>query len=224
MKQNIITLLAIVLMIPFANAQLSNTPTSKSFGFGVLMSLDYDYVKTENSNWEALGINTDLQTLETQNKMGFSLGLIYRLQLSERFAVVPQTLLSFQDNRLNYTLENQTTHEESLEAALLAVPLHFVFTDVKGEKYNPAITIGGRYTYDISDKNEDALLNVKKHDFAVDLGVGLEVKMKKFAMKPQLMYTFGLANLKDGNATIYNQAISHISRDKIALRFLFYAL
>lgn len=204
----------------------------KNFEFGLVFSAKYDYLKTELSDWNALGINNSLNKFTTENKVGFDLGLMYKFNLSDYFAIVPQTLLSFQGSNFNYDLTNATTHQEGIMPATLNLPLHFVFTKPLNEKLSPSVLLGIRYilditNYDVDDTFQntpflDYKFNPKKQSTALDLGVGLEINTKKFKLKPELLYSLGLENLAVDESDFYNAAVEGLHQDKIALRVLFY--
>ncbi len=204
----------------------------KKFEFGLVFSAKYDYLKTELSDWNALGINNSLNRLTTKNKVGFDLGLMYKFNLNDYFAIVPQTLLSFQRSNFTYDLTNATRHQEAIMPAALSVPLHFVFTKPLNEKFNPSVLLGIRYNVDITNYDvENPFQNTpfldykfrpKKQSTALDLGVGIEINTKKFKLKPELLYSLGLENLAVDNSDFYNAAVAGLHQDKIALRVLFY--
>lgn len=114
----------------------------KKFEFGLIFSLNYDYLKTELSNWNELGITNSINSLETKSKAGFDLGLLYKFNLSDHFAIVPQTILSFQSSNFKYNLTNEETHREVITPVTLDIPLHFVFTRPTTNKITPSIALG----------------------------------------------------------------------------------
>ena len=221
LMQKIFQLLILFLSVQNLSAQTDSSP--KLVEYGIMMGAHLGHLKTDLSDWESAGISNELRSLETQNRVGFSLGILAKIRISQLFSIVPQANLTFLDGRLNYDLESQNDHQESLEAVLVEFPLHFVFTHSKYKRVNPSIFFGGRYAYDLRDAEDtDFKLQLKKHDFMLDLGTGLEIKLKRFKVKPELMYSLGLANLKDSGEAFFNSAIEGIYRDRIALRVSFY--
>lgn len=214
--------IALVSIIVFV-AALLKAQSSESTSFiqiSPLAGIDFGYVKVENSDWESLGIANEINELKVQNKFGFSLGLMYRFNISEQFSIAPQTIIAFQKNMLIYDLENQDNHQASIRPALIELPLHFVFSQSKNKKVSPQVFGGGRYTHDISKQEPDVKLNLKKNNFAIDLGTGLDIAFNKFSLKPELIYSFGVVNLKNNDADLFNSAIERISRDKISFRIV----
>ena len=159
--------------------------------------------------------------MKTQNRIGFNLGAMYHLQLNERFAIAPQTIISFQNSELNYDLENLAPHTETIQPTTLIFPIHLVFSNDKKGKFKSSVLLGGRYTYDISKKETATKLNLNRSGFSIDLGTGLTIRLKKVNIKPELIYSLGLTNLKPKlTEGLYHSAIKSIHRDKISFRLI----
>jgi len=87
---------------------------------------------------------------------------------------------------------------------------------------NPSISLGARYIHDITEREGDLQQDLKRNDFALDVGGGLEIDFKKFTMKPELLYSFGTVNLRNNNNDLLNYEVGHIIRDKFSIRMTFY--
>lgn len=190
--------------------------------YGILMQANYGYVHVEQTDWENLGISDEINSLETQNRMGFGLGIMAKFNLTKLISIVPQSMLFFQNNQLAFYLENLEDHSENIEPVTLAFPLHFVFTKRKWAKWNPSVLLGGRYIFDLSDGGTASRLALKQHDFAIDLGTGVEIKFDRFKMKPELLVSLGMVDLKKDQADVLNAAIASVHQDQIAFRISFY--
>ena len=184
-----------------------------------LLGIDFNYLKVENSDWSALGLANEINALEAKNNIGFSLGVAYGLRINERFSIEPQSIISFQNSQLNYDLENRASHTETIQPATLIFPVHLVFSTPQNEKLTPSIRIGGRYTFDISEEETSTRLDLKSHDFSIDLGAGFTIQLEQFYIQPAFIYSFGLSNLNSENTEeIYHSAIKSIHRDNISFR------
>ena len=194
-----------------------NSSNKDFFKISPLIGLDFGHLKVENSD---LGIANEINSLETQNNFGFSLGLKYDFNITNQFSISPQTLISFQSSSLNFDLENQDNREEDVEPVTIEIPIHFTFKKISEKRINPVVFGGLRYIYDISNEEEDDRLDLKKNDFAIDSGAGLEVKLDKYNLRAEFIYTLGLVNLKNSNTDIFNSAINSINRDRISFRII----
>ena len=204
----------------------------KNFEFGLVFGFKYNNLKTELSDWNALGIANSINSLETENRLGFDLGLLYKFNLTDHFAIVPQTILSFQNSTFKYDLTNEISHQEIITPVAVNIPLHFVFTRPLNKKINPSVLLGIRYIVDITDYDisdfdlntpfDEFKLRLQKQSTALDLGIGAEIKTKKFNLKPELLYSLGLEDFKGTETDIFNTAIASLHQDKIGIRILFY--
>lgn len=206
----------------------------KKFEWGPIFTVKVDYLKTDFTDWNELGISNDLQQITTRNKLGFGLGLLYKFNITDHFAIVPQTILSFQESQLRFDLPNQENHQERIVPTTLSLPLHFVFSRPINNKLESSILLGMRYNIDIFDYSTPPAsfpsrpypeynLDLDRQSYALDLGIGMVLKTKKFNLKPELMYSLGLTNLK-GNSTgdVFNDALAEVYQDRIAFRLLFF--
>jgi len=195
--------------------------TSKILTLHPIFGLDFNFLKIENSDWNALGLSTQINSLNTNNRVGFSLGTAYHFTINERFSIAPQSIISFQHSQLDYDLENKVNHTETVKPATLQFPIHMIFFNPKNEKFNPSIIFGGRYTYDISKKEASVRLNLKEHDFAIDVGTSFIIKLKQIHIRPEFIYSFGLTNLNPKDTEgLYHSAIKSIFRDNISFRLV----
>jgi len=197
-----------------------NSSKKDFFKISPLIGLDYGHLKVENSNLNNLGIANEINSIETQNNFGFSLGLKYDFNITDQFSIAPQTIISFQSSSLNFDLENQDNREEDVEPVTIEIPIHFTFKKISEKRINPVVFGGFRYIYDISNEEDANRLDLKKNDFAIDSGAGLEVKLDKYNLRAEFIYTLGLVNLKNSNADIFNSAIDSINRDRISFRVI----
>jgi len=210
-------LLALLVITQFAFAQAPVSP--KSYSMGILLGADYGSLIAKS---RAPGSILEYTTLESEKGWGFSLGVFYRLRLNDNFAIVPQAILAFQDNKVDFRLPNQTTQKVEIQPVTIELPVHLVLTKNFGKSISPSVSLGARYIYDISEKESDFQQDLKRSDFAIDIGGGVEIDFKKFKMKPELLYSFGTVNLKNNNNDLLDYEIGRIIRDKLSIRMVFY--
>ena len=191
--------------------------------FGFLVSSDINYIKSDRSDWNQLGIADEINQIELLQRVGFSLGIFSKIRLSPMVSIVPQAIVSLQSSRIAYDIGADGPRELLVAPATLEFPVHLTFTKPGVQKLKPSITFGGRYITDISSE-DDAGLQFGQHDFALDLGIGMRWKNKSFTVQPELLYSFGLSNLREPGSDILSQSFDGIYRDKISLRFMFYRI
>ena len=200
------------------------TSDFKKIEYGILVQANFGYLKVNPTNWVNLGIDEEINAIETQNRFGFGLGIMGKFNLSKYFSIVPQPSIYFQQNQLFFDLETINDHEEEIKPVALALPIHLVFTKQLWQNWNPSIALGARYVLGISDSDTPSPIDVQNHDFAIDFGVGVEVKLKNFKLKPELMISRGLMNLRklDDALSFIDSTFDRIHQDQIAFRVLFY--
>jgi hypothetical protein len=220
--RNIFLFILCCTLFTVGNAQ--ETPEYKKTEFGILMQANFGYLKVDQSDWNNLGINNEINALETQNRFGFGLGILAKFNITKNLSIVPQPSLYFQDNRLNFDLETLNDHEEEIKPVALALPIHLVFTKRKWKKWNPSVALGARFVYGIDASDTPSPLSVQNHDIAIDFGAGVEIKFNHFKVKPELLVSRGLMNLKevDDAITLVETSVASIRQDQIALRVSFY--
>ncbi len=190
--------------------------------YGILTDFHLSYLKL-NSDITLTGPNGEVEEIDVNTRPGFSLGIFGRYNLTERLAIVPQALITFHSSEIFFEPEGNNGFREEVQPVILDFPIHFVMTGVRHERINPSILIGGRYRLALPTTEDDSNLDLNRHDFAIDLGTGLEIKTKHFYVKPELIYSFGLGTLTKSDGTdLVNVALEDLSRDQIALRVAFY--
>ncbi|MEM9820958.1 MAG: hypothetical protein AAF985_07790 [Bacteroidota bacterium] len=200
------------------------SPDYKKVEYGILMQANFGYLNLEQTDWASLGIENEINSLEAQNRFGFGLGILGKFNISRYLAIVPQPTIYFQQNQVAVDLENQANYEEEIKPVAIAIPIHLVFTNCKWEKWNPSAALGARYVHGFSDPSVSSQIALQNHDFAIDFGAGVEVKFDRFKMKPELLFSKGLTNLKRSNnrASLVDTVFESIHQDQIAFRVLFY--
>lgn len=211
-------LLALLVITQFAFAQAPVSP--KTFPMGIILGTDFSHLQARSGPIS----NSPLEytTLETEARLGFNLGILYRFQLNESFDIVPQAILSFQENTVDYRTQNQTIEKTTIQPLTVELPVHIVFTKDFDKKISPSVSLGARYIHDITKREGDYQQDLKHNDFAIDLGGGLEINFNKFKMKPELLYSFGTTNLRNNNNDLLDYEIGRIIRDKLSIRIVFY--
>ena len=211
-------LLALLTIAQFAFAQAPVSP--KSYSMGILLGVDYSNLIAKSR--EPSNNVLEYTTLESERGVGFSMGIFYRWRLNENFAIVPQAVLAFQDNKVDFRLPNQTTQRVKIEPVTIEFPVHLVFTKNFGKGISPSVSLGAKYIYDIGEREGDFQEDLKRNDLALDVGGGVEIDFKKFKMKPELLYSFGTINLRDNTNELLNHEVGFIIRNKFSIRMMFY--
>lgn len=151
---------------------------------------------------------------------GARLGVFGRWQIGRGFAI--QTGLSGSSLRAKIRFERNVS--ENFRFVDLEVPLHFVFTNPNGHfPLRGSILLGGSLDWNFASQTSDNLYLLRER-LALDAGLGVEIRLKKWKIQPELLYSHGLNNLHDVNNTKYDWMIGRVVRDRLTLRLLIWKM
>lgn len=103
----------------------------------------------------------------------------------------------------------------------LELPLHLRVVDAKKEKapLRACILAGPRFSWNLAGNSKE-FLNINQERIAVDLGLGVEIKMKQWRIQPAFIYSHGLNDLHFPSQGQYDDLVGRIVRDKLSLKIL----
>jgi hypothetical protein len=141
-----------------------------------------------------------------ENTMGFGIGGMHTLRLSNRFearVVFPQ--LMFVNKAITYhvkypktNLAEQPVMTKTVESLLLGVPVQIKFKSDRINNFRFYIMGGGKVETDLSSKarskNADDLIKLKPFDFGVEAGIGFNFYMPYFILSPEIKISNGISN------------------------------
>lgn len=147
--------------------------------------------------------------------MGGSVGILARKQLWNGIFFQPALNVSFLRNQVNFRTEGAQKFS-FLDAEL---PLHLVATNRRRSDFplHGCIIFGGRLGWNFSENRTD-LLKIASERFAIDLGLGAEIKLGRWRLQPAFVYSHGLNNLHHVEDGQYDDIVGKMVRDKLSLR------
>ncbi len=147
--------------------------------------------------------------------MGSSLGFFGRKHLWRGLYFQPELAVSYTNNYLNFRAEGRRS-VRFLDAEL---PLHFVATNWKRNDFplRGCVIFGGRMGWNFAE-NPSNLLKIAQERFALDLGLGADIKAGHWRLQPAFVYSHGLNNLHLTGDALYDTAVGKVVRDKLTLR------
>jgi hypothetical protein len=204
MKNYILIFFLLTISCLESKAQSSRPVSKLSKGFAI----GYDrtsFVIKEN-NWRQTAYKDTLNSISTEWSGGFTLGILLKVKLNQRFCFRPKFQFSFQQRILVYNKKNEMEKVKA-ERIFFDFPLHFIFQKGLG-KYSPYILFGStvRFGFQAQDISED--LYAKNFDFTGDIGFGLEIKLKDCVVAPEIFYSNGFVNLKSRVNNLYNNVLN----------------
>lgn len=151
------------------------------------------------------------------SRAGVSLGVFARKPIRRWLYFQPELAISYLENKIIFRPDGSKVIR-FLDAEL---PLHFVISDWrKSDKpLRGCIIFGGRLGWNFAQNNSD-LLKISQERFALDLGLGAEIKLKRWRLQPAFVYSHGLNDLHFLENAKYDTVVGKMVRDKLALRVL----
>lgn len=200
MKKNILINLFALSSLAIS-AQNSEKEKNNKLKFGFNFGANYSLLSTK----KPLPNNTEIY-----NGFGTKLGLIMDYALGKSFFISPKIEMCFNNSgtiTTNYD-NTKTTYEVFKTSIELMTHLVYKFG---ARKTLPYIVLGPHFRLPLKKKHTSSSSTFQNNaDIAIDLGLGIENKLKNFDMAPEIRYTFGLSNVNQ-NPTIKKLNYHNIS-------------
>lgn len=194
-----------------------------SFGFtlgGGLNQSDPTYSGNANSGFIGVDANS---------APGGNLGVLYQLCLGNTISLRPTTTVSFESTDIDFQRRNLTggpiiTETVSVKTTSVNVALPLIIR-LSSKNVAPYIHLGPSFSYMFSQNSTSAeQLPVKKSMVLGNGGIGVDIGLVKsgWVLSPELKYSAGFTDLKDGAATTaYAAALTSLKRNTFSLNLYF---
>jgi tetratricopeptide (TPR) repeat protein len=194
----------------------TKTPLRKSsFGYtlgGGLNQSNPTYSGNANSGF--VGVEANIAPT-------FDFGIIYQVNFGNTISIRPSATVNFENTDIDFQRRNVTGGQITIEtiaikgtAVNIALPL---IIRLSSKNIAPYIALGPSFSYLISQNTEsNELLPLKKSLFLGDGGLGVDIGMAKsgIIISPELKYSAGFSDMKDGAATTpYAAALSSLKKN-----------
>lgn len=173
-----------------------------------------------------------LKVLQSEQQMGFTIGIISNLRLKWDYAdlrFIPS--LSFGQQRLNYTFnKNRKTYIElkPTEVTNLEFPLNIKLKSQRFWNNTRAYVLGGiKYRIDLAsqakqkEQTDIYVVRLTRNDFAYEIGTGLDFYLVYFKFGIDLRMVYGLKDLIKRDNTVYTNSIQKLNSKMFLLSFTF---
>jgi hypothetical protein len=206
-----ILLLALVLFAAQLTAQKEN---SKSFVWGAMAGFETQLLGIE---WIPNGEPEEFWAEAERAGYGGSLGVFGRWHIWRGLSVQPALSLSTLQSKVVF----HSSGTEHFRFTDLELPLHFVLTNTSDGEFplRGSLLFGGRLGWNLASQNSENL-NLLRERVALDLGIGVEIRLKNWRFQPEFVYSHCLNNLHDVTNARYDWVTGRIVRDRLTLRVL----
>lgn len=152
------------------------------------------------------------KSVQPKSGTGFRLGLLANYRLSKRWSITAKPELAFYGSTIStLRVDNDAYTWETVPMAELAADIRY---KLPLKAVQPYLYAGPTYKYALAE-NDANLLTINGRPFCLDAGIGVEKKFKKFAVAPELRYSYGLTRI----ASICNMAPVYMNSAVFVLNF-----
>ncbi len=213
----------------------------RPFHFGVVVGMHLQDMEMLNVGPQTVvaddGTTTQLVTCDQDRwDPGFNVGVLGEWRMNDNFYFRLSPTLYFGNRHLMFTnltttLENgqPITQTQDMKSVYVAAPMDLIFAAPRFNNRRPYVLAGINPMLNLSGKDSD-YLKLKRYDLLFEVGVGCNMYMPFFKLRPELKFCYGLINsldtnhastLKDDNMRIYSSAVSRATSKMIVLSFYF---
>lgn len=196
------------------------------FGFSVgLNYFDFRHRYVSNLSQEVPGY----YRLTSRTAPGYSIAIISNLRLGDHWDLrfnpgFASTVRSLEFDVINqFTLERETEYRD-IESSFMEFPLYLKFKSERVGNYRLYLIGGPKYALDLAsdeDIEDDRVFKLQQDDLSYDLGFGVDIYFEYFKFSPQVIYSFGLSNLKVEDRTFLVEGINGIYTRALLINFTF---
>ncbi|MDH5365523.1 MAG: PorT family protein [Cyclobacteriaceae bacterium] len=168
-----------------------------------------------------------LHSIQPQSSLGFSLGFIVNLRLTQFLDLRLLPKVAFYEHTLDYIRTNDPILTETVESTVVELPLIMKYKSVRWGNIGMYIVGGGKFGIEASGKNKDNQKNseglfVQGSNLSVDFGFGFDLYYPLFKFSPELRFSRGLSNmLLSSKSNDLSLGIKSLNVNTITLYLLF---
>ena len=172
-----------------------NLPTydRKPYHFGITMGINRSAFKLyKHSTFSDLTLNPidSINSIETASGMGFNLGIISDLHLTDHLNLRFIPALSFAERGVFYEMGNDINKTKRIESTYLDFPIQLKFKSDRIKDFRLYTFLGSKYSIDmisnVKARNAVGKLKTKKHLFFVEYGCGTDFYFEYFKFSVEL--------------------------------------
>lgn len=241
---SIIILLATALAVRAQGNAVQNRPYTdlRPFHLGVVVGMHYQDMEFTNIGPQMImnddGTQSEKIITCDQDRwdMGFNVGVLGELRLSNHFAFRVAPTMYFGNRHItfyNHTdkMENgqPITQKQDMKTVYIGVPLNIIFSAPRLDNARPYLMAGLDPMINLSGGDND-YVKLKRYDVFFEIGLGCDVYLPFFKLRPELKFCYSLLNsldtkhadrLRDENMQMYAKSVNEARSKMIVLSFYF---
>lgn len=198
----------------------------KNYYFGLTIGYNNSNFQIQHSRRFIL--NDSFSVADQKPGPGFNVSMVTNLKIGEYFDFRFLPGFSFAERSIVFKEVNNgmTENTRTIESVFVQAPFQVRFKSAPYRDMRVFVLGGVKYTYDVSSNARvrrelaNALIKISPHDFAIEVGAGVQIFMPFFIFSPEIKFSQGVNNI-----LIYNGGLEQ-SRviEKILSRTLTFSL
>ncbi len=131
---------------------------------------------------------------EIYNGLGIVVGLNMDYKFTDNFLFSPKAELSFNKSGIERIVNDNVTSTYKAYSTSIDIMTHFVYRIGKSNTL-PYLLIGPKLSIPLYEKTNSPTKFKNKTNLSIDIGFGLESKLKYFFFSPEIRYSYGLIDI-----------------------------
>lgn len=194
---------------------------------------DVEYLALQTP--DLISESAQLLGIEHNPAMGFTIGIVSNLRLTERADLRFVPSLSFGERDIVYSIRNNFEGVESdiiinkkLQSTFIEFPLYLKYKGRRLNNVRPYWLAGAKYVVDLAsdskkkkDDGNNVYVAINRNDVYGELGAGLDFYTTFFKFGVELKMAYGLTDILKREDNIYTGAIDRMNSKLFLLSFTF---
>jgi hypothetical protein len=201
--------------------------------FGFLLGLNQANFVLERNPPTVLGADSAF-IVEPKPAMGFNLGIISAMHLSEHFSLRFTPNLAFSSRTIGYTFQTSfdgvKKYDKIIESTLINFPLGVKYKSARVNNFSAYILAGASYSLDLASNSDaknasvvlkDMIVKIKRDDIMGEIGFGTDFYLEYFKFGLEIKMSYGINDLLDRDDTPFTDPINKLSSKMFLLSLTF---
>jgi hypothetical protein len=225
-------ILTLMLCTSFVSAQSKpkNQPKydRKPLHFGFSLGINtYDFHIQEIEDLASLD---GYYSVETNASPGYTIRIISNLRLGDFWDLRFCPGFAATERELIFDLENPNNRDrrelvsKTIESSFIEMPLLLKWKSERINNYRLYVLGGTKYNLDLSsneDVVDDRIFKLRQNDLFYEFGVGIDIYFEFFKFSPQIVGSWGFANMKVEDGTFFVDGLNRLESRAILINFTF---
>lgn len=204
--------------------------------------LHFGFSLAANQSWFAITLEKDLTLRDTLLSItpgkvwGFNLTILSDLRIHKYATLRFMPTLSFQDRNLYFSMivdQNGspvvTDFKKNIESTMIEFPLNLKIRSSRLNNISAYIVGGGKYGFDLASQEDvknssnpkDVIVKLKRHDWSLDAGFGIDYYFPYFKFSTELKGSWGMRDLLVHEGDAFSSAIDKLNSRLLLISFHF---